>query len=605
MIDLAHESFAKHGDRFFLEESGGVLIVSEALLKKEHVDIQKKRWFLFSRIQEVLEVAKQRVFDDIKQKELERHGEVSALLTQLQTPARFSPTHDLPSEAVLLTNQTTVTLSNIEISERLFFVLLGKTKITVGENFSITEHIDNEDCIREHSMARNSPVWLGRNEAVSRLALENIERMPPSSIGCVLGRFSLYNTDLINIVPKLRIHEAHGVGFLWLYTERKEHVAGILKDDQMFCVGGTETIWLGGYAVGVITKTRIREDCEVEKLILYTKEKEHVAVVLGQEKPFCVGRVKKMFFRDYAVCVITKIRAHKDCEFESLWLAASKEDHVAAVLEQEEMFFVGRVGRMELQEHAVCAITKRSHKDCVVECLRLHANRKEYAAAVLGHDKPFCVGRVKILELYEYAVGSLPQLTIHEDCVVERLELSAKRNQYVAAVLERGKEISIERVRNIWLWDYAVSILPQLKIHGDGEVESLSLHASGKENVAAVLEHEREFCVGRVKNMSLRGYAVCVVTKMRIHEDNTMESFVLDGRRKHFSGILEEGDSSIELGRIRRRGFKVPREIRQKLRYTLVDGGGKEVGEENIFLRNKTAMLVLFLAICFSSYRWL
>ncbi|OIR55997.1 MAG: uncharacterized protein A8A55_3257 [Amphiamblys sp. WSBS2006] len=64
MFDLARKSFAKHGDNFFLEETGGVLIVSEALLEKGHEDIQKKREFLYEKRQEVLEVVKQRVMKD-------------------------------------------------------------------------------------------------------------------------------------------------------------------------------------------------------------------------------------------------------------------------------------------------------------------------------------------------------------------------------------------------------------------------------------------------------------------------------------------------------------------------------------------------------------
>ncbi|OIR56642.1 MAG: uncharacterized protein A8A55_2608 [Amphiamblys sp. WSBS2006] len=124
---------------------------------------------------------------------------------------------------------------------------------------------------------------------------------------------------------------------------------------------------------------------------------------------------------------------------------------------------------------------------------------------------------------------------------------------------------------------YAVSAITKIS-HEDCEVGKLSLHASRKEHVDAVLEQKQMFCVGRVKRMNLGGYAMCVVTKMRIHEDNTMEKFVLGGKWEHFSRILEEGDRSIELGRIRRSGFKVLEEIRRKLRYTLVDGGGKEVG---------------------------
>ncbi|OIR55607.1 MAG: uncharacterized protein A8A55_3647, partial [Amphiamblys sp. WSBS2006] len=56
---------------------------------------------------------------------------LSALITQYQTPDSFSLIQDLPNETLLLTEKTTVTLSNIEISVKLFFVLLEKTKVTI------------------------------------------------------------------------------------------------------------------------------------------------------------------------------------------------------------------------------------------------------------------------------------------------------------------------------------------------------------------------------------------------------------------------------------------------------------------------------------------
>ncbi|OIR57750.1 MAG: uncharacterized protein A8A55_1484 [Amphiamblys sp. WSBS2006] len=390
---------------FFLEETGGVLILSEALWEKEHDDIQKKIQFLFSQRQEVL----------------------SALVAQLQAPDSFLLTQSLPNEAVLLTEKTTVTLSNIEISENLFIVLLRKTKITVGESFSITEHVDNEDCIGESGMARNSPFCLRRSDrykTVSSLALENIERMPPSSIGCVLREINLTDTDLINILPKLIISKDCRVEWLWVTASKKEHAGGILKQGQTIYVGRLKKMWLREYAVGILPQIEVHGDHEVESLDLEASEEKHVAGILAKDRPFYIGGVKKMLLWDYAVGVVTKMRIHKDCE---------------------------------------------------VERLGLDANRKEHVAAVLGQDQPFCVGRVK--------------------------------------------------------------------------------------------------------NMSLKGYAVCVVIKMKTHGGSIMESFVLEICEEHVLRILEEGDSSIELGRIRRRGFKVPREIRRKLRYTLVDGEENEVLE--------------------------
>ncbi|OIR55877.1 MAG: uncharacterized protein A8A55_3370 [Amphiamblys sp. WSBS2006] len=116
--------------------------------------------------------------------------------------------------------------------------------------------------------------------------------------------------------------------------------------------------------------------------------------------------------------------------------------------------------------------------------------------------------------------------------------------------------------------------------HEDCEVEYLRLFANKEAHVAGILKQEKHFCVGRVKEMWLEEYAVGVITKMTIHEDNTMESFVLRGHEDYFSKIIGKGDSSIELGRIRLSGFEVPEKIRRKLRYTLVDGEGKEVLEE-------------------------
>ncbi|OIR55591.1 MAG: uncharacterized protein A8A55_3663, partial [Amphiamblys sp. WSBS2006] len=99
-----------------------------------------------------------------------------------------------------------------------------------------------------------------------------------------------------------------------------------------------------------------------------------------------------------------------------------------------------------------------------------------------------------------------------------------------------------------------INILPKLRINEDCEIEEFELYASEEAHVAAVLAQEKPFCVGRVKNMMLEGYAGNVITKMTIHKDNTMESFVLVGNEDQLSRILEEGDNSIDLGRIRTGG---------------------------------------------------
>ncbi|OIR57304.1 MAG: uncharacterized protein A8A55_1936, partial [Amphiamblys sp. WSBS2006] len=193
---------------------------------------------------------------------------ISALVAQLQAPASFSLTHDLPNETVLLTDQTTVTLSNIEISVELFFVLLRKTRVTIEEAFSITEYVDNEDCIREHGMARNRPFCLERSLAVSSLALENIGRMPPSSIGCSLEVFDLSDTWLINILPKLRVHEDYGLDISVYIQAMKNTSLEYSNKRNLFVLGRVKSMDLGGYAVSFITEMRIKKGNTMETFVL-------------------------------------------------------------------------------------------------------------------------------------------------------------------------------------------------------------------------------------------------------------------------------------------------------------------------------------------------
>ncbi|OIR56276.1 MAG: uncharacterized protein A8A55_2978, partial [Amphiamblys sp. WSBS2006] len=475
---------------------------------------------------------------------------------------------------------------------------------------------------------RETPICLVRRyESVSPLALENIERMAPSSIGCSLKKLDLSDTGLINILPKLRIHEDSeveefklaaskeeyiteileqekticvgrvetmelkeyavsvitkmrledcGVGDLSLIATRKEHITEILKQEKPFCVGRVTRVHFYKYAVGSITEMS-REDCEVEYLSLNASKEEYITEILKQEKPFCVGRVKTMELGDYAVGVIAKMSL-EDCGVEYLRLSASKEEHVAAVLKQEKPFCVGRVKKMWLLGYAVGVITKMSLEDCGVEHLVLAAYKKEEIASVLEQEKPFCVGRVKTMELGYYAVGAITRISL-KDCEIEYLSLIASEEAHVAEVLKQENPFCVGRVKNMRFEEYAVGVITKMSLK-DCEIGRLVLDATGREHVAEVLKQEKPFCVGRVKKMKLTGYAASVITKMTIHEDNTMAEFDLRGREDHLCRILKEGDNSINLGRIRTGGLRVPEEIKRKLRYTLVDGEGREVLEE-------------------------
>ncbi|OIR56706.1 MAG: uncharacterized protein A8A55_2545, partial [Amphiamblys sp. WSBS2006] len=200
-------------------------------------------------------------------------------LESYQTPGCFKLTTTLPSEATFLSKKTTaVTLENIEISSQLFFTLLRKTRVCVGENFSLSDQafdVDG-DCIKENILGGKQHFsgrrWVlgcflspklcleghseNETESDTSLALENIENMPQNSIGCDFGKVVFTNTVLTNILPKLKFYS---VGKLKLAAEKKEHVAGILAQEQKIRIGGTKKIYLHAHAVAVLPKLEIQE----------------------------------------------------------------------------------------------------------------------------------------------------------------------------------------------------------------------------------------------------------------------------------------------------------------------------------------------------------
>ncbi|OIR55999.1 MAG: uncharacterized protein A8A55_3255, partial [Amphiamblys sp. WSBS2006] len=91
----------------------------------------------------------------------------------------------------------------------------------------------------------------------------------------------------------------------------------------------------------------------------------------------------------------------------------------------------------------------------------------------------------------------------------------------------------------------------------------------------------RSIDIEGVNTLKLRGYAVNVLPKLKIRENNEMESFfVWSYYEDSMANILKMKNKSIEIGRIKKKGFDVPEEIEQKLKYILVDEEGHEIVEK-------------------------
>ncbi|OIR55750.1 MAG: uncharacterized protein A8A55_3503, partial [Amphiamblys sp. WSBS2006] len=186
------------------------------------------------------------------------------------------------------------------------------------------------------------------------------------------------------------------------------------------------------------------------------------------------------------------------------------------------------------------------------------------------------IGKVRKLTLKNYAVGILPKLRIHEENEMEELCLWTYYHETLIEISKtRDKSIWIGKVRKINLIGYAVNILSKLRIHEENEMEWLWLHAPTGDNITEIHKIENSsIWIGRVKKLELGDYAVNILPKLRIHEENEMEWLVLEvDYPRNTTEILKEENNSIWIGKVRK----------LKLKYCAVEVFPKlRIHEENV-----------------------
>ncbi|OIR55871.1 MAG: uncharacterized protein A8A55_3383, partial [Amphiamblys sp. WSBS2006] len=178
-------------------------------------------------------------------------------------------------------------------------------------------------------------------------------------------------------------------------------------------------------------------------------------------------------------------------------------------------------------------------------------------------EKMFCegsnniwIGKVRSLTLKDYAVGILLNLRIHGENVMEELSLEACHSETLIEILkEENNSIWVGKVRKLKLIDYAVNILPKLRIHEENEMEWLYLCVIdyGYYHIIEILKEENNsIWIEKVRKINLIGYAIEILPKLGIHEENVMEELELDAYwAECIAEILKMENKSIWIGKVR------------------------------------------------------
>ncbi|OIR56761.1 MAG: uncharacterized protein A8A55_2488 [Amphiamblys sp. WSBS2006] len=466
---------------------------------------------------------------------------------------------DMEVETVTkLTRETKVVLSNITVTAPLFFRLLEKTNVEIRNMISLVVNDSSYDWSTwEFDWCTWEFDWYTTGEldwCIRELGCETDGRTTVSVYGC--------NEEEIKwICANTRTEESRTLS-PWKIRGDESNVCTFLK-------------YWGG----------VSENNRYNNISLGLSNKEPTKDILGEgNSSIWVGKVRRLKLSEYAIGILAKLRIHEESVVEDLVLDAYSPEHIAEILKMENSsIWIGKVRRLDLKHYAVEILPKlKLHEEKEMGELFLYAKYPEHITKIIkAENSSIWVGKVKRLELKDYAVEILPKLRIHEENVMENFYLDLYGPEYITEILRvENNSIWVGKVKRLELKHYAVEILSKLRIPKDNVIEEFVLDVYRPEYLTEILKMEKNsIWVGKLKRLVLKRYAIEIRSKLRIPEDNVIEEFVLGPCGfKHLTEIFKEKDNSIWVGKVKNITCdgKCAEKVKAKLDFTLIAPGEHE-----------------------------
>ncbi|OIR56568.1 MAG: uncharacterized protein A8A55_2684 [Amphiamblys sp. WSBS2006] len=475
-----------------------------------------------------------------------------------QTLPRLELRPDMEVETVTrLTHETRVALSNVCVSDAFFFKLLARTVVEITNIMSLFPHDNSLDCCAGEFGARTgkqTKVFIGGGYTREEMkqVYSNIKTMPSKNIR-INAKEIHANEDGVYFLLKAWAIAGGCSPDLFLKTTNREHIEEFLEEENTsIWIGKVKTLRLAGYALGILPKLKLHEENVFEELILCAHNDRNIAEILKKRNnSILVGKVKRLELTGYEIEILSKLRFHEENVMEKLMLCTASPVVIPGILKaKNNSIWVGKVKKLITQHYGAEIIPKlRIHEENVMEELDLYADANGNIADILKEENnSVWVGRIKKMTLTKCAIRVLPKFRMHEENVLEELELEADSNGDVAEVLGmENNSVLVGRIKKLTLIKYAVRVLPKLRMHEENVMEELFLFADSLGNTSEILKAKNNsILVGKVKRLDLRWYAIRILPKLRFHEENVTEELgVLTGTPGETYEILKPENKSI------------------------------------------------------------
>ncbi|OIR55653.1 MAG: uncharacterized protein A8A55_3601, partial [Amphiamblys sp. WSBS2006] len=114
-------------------------------------------------------------------------------------------------------------------------------------------------------------------------------------------------------------------------------------------------------------------------------------------------------------------------------------------------------------------------------------NRKTGSLRQVTRNNSIWIGKVKSLNFRDYTVEILPKLKLHGENVMEEIVLDACRPEHITELLEmENSSIWIGKVESLNLKNYTLGILPKLRLHDENVLEKLDLYGYNPQHIVRI-----------------------------------------------------------------------------------------------------------------------
>ncbi|OIR55795.1 MAG: uncharacterized protein A8A55_3459, partial [Amphiamblys sp. WSBS2006] len=131
---------------------------------------------------------------------------------------------------------------------------------------------------------------------LAKISAKNKTRIADGELDLGKIRYLTLYRNAVEVLPMLKIHEDNGMGMLDLFCDTLSELGNLLERKNRVFIGVVYRVWLGGYAINLLTKIETQEGNEMKKLTIFNGSLSKIEPLLESEEKLYLEEIKHLDF---------------------------------------------------------------------------------------------------------------------------------------------------------------------------------------------------------------------------------------------------------------------------------------------------------------------